>query len=135
MQQANAVYVVKDWDRKPWRSQSAANASGAKLFRLEVQSVYEGDIQGEGTIQYLITQNADGSGNYMALEKIRGSVGGRSGSFVLQRTGTFAHGKLQETVAVAAGSGTDALSGLSGHATLEFAGHQERYPIQLAYEV
>jgi hypothetical protein len=96
--------------------------------------LYNGDIEGEATIQYLVSQNGDGKGNFVALEKVTGSVGSRSGSFVFQRIGTFDNGKIKETLTVMPGSGTDELNGLSGQATFEGDQHQERYPITFDYE-
>jgi hypothetical protein len=96
---------------------------------------YEGDIEGEGVIQYLVTQNEDGKGNFVALEKVTGSVGGRAGSFVFQRVGTFDNGRTRQTLAVMPGSGTGDLSGLSGQVTIEHDQGQERYPITFDYEV
>jgi YHS domain-containing protein len=130
MTQANAAYSVKDWDMKPWDGKSAAEVTGAKLFRVEMSHIYEGDIEGEGIVQYLATQNG-----FVALEKVIGSVGGRSGSFVFQRTGTFDNGRIKQTLTVIPGSGTGDLRGLSGQVTIEHDQHQESYPITFDYEV
>jgi hypothetical protein len=89
MTQAKAAYSVKSWARNAWDG-VPAEVTGAQLFRIEMIHIYKGDIEGEGTIQYLLTQNnEDGQGNFIALEKVTGSVGGRSGSYVFQRIGAF----------------------------------------------
>ena len=135
MTQVNAVYSVKSWDRKPWDSKPAAEVTGAHLARVEMIHTYEGDIEGEAIIQYLFADNGDGKGGFVALEKVTGSVGGRSGSFVFQRTGTFDNGTIKEILVVVPGSGTGDLSGLSGQGTFEGDQHRENYPITFDYEL
>jgi hypothetical protein len=132
MPQANATYSVKSWDRRAWHS---GLAEGTKLYRLEVTHIYTGDIEGEATLQYLISQRGRREVNFVALERVDGSVCGQSGSFVLQRIGTFDNGRVVETVVVVRGSGTGELSSLSGQATIEHTQHQESYPIALDYEL
>jgi hypothetical protein len=132
MPQANATYSVKSWDRRPWHS---ALAEDTKLYRLEILHTYTGDIEGEGTLQYLLSQRGRREVNFVALEWVDGSVCGRSGSFVLQRIGTFDNGRIVETVIVVRGSGTGDLSSLSGQATIEHTQHLESYPITLDYEL
>lgn len=135
MTQANAAYSVKNWARKTWHDQPAVEAAGARLFRTEMSYTYKGDIEGESTIQYLIAENGDRKGSFVALEKVTGSVSGMSGSFVFQHTGTFDNGMVKDTLAVVAGSGTGELSGLRGQATVGFDQHQESYPITLEYKL
>jgi len=132
MAQANATYAVKSWNRRRWEG-DLTEVGGAHLFRLQMHNIYQGDIEGEGSVQYLITQNADGTGSFVALEKVIGSVGGRSGSFVFRHVGTFDNGQITETLTVTPGSGTGDLSGLSGQAVFEGDQHQERYPIMFDY--
>ena len=131
MTQANTTRSVKDWHRKTWHDKT--EVPGTNLFRVEILHRYEGIIEGEGSIQYLIAENKNLTGSTIALEKVTGSIDGRSGSFVLQQIGTFDHGKLKMTLTVVPGSGTDQLSGLSGQATLESDLHQEIYTIPFDY--
>ncbi len=133
MPQTNAMYSVKSWDRKPWDSKPTGEVTDAKLARVEMIHVYKGGIEGEGTIQYLLADHADGKGGFVALEKVTGRVGGRSGSFVFQLTGTFDNGTIKEILVVVPGSGTDDLRDLSGQATFAGDQHQESYPIILDY--
>lgn len=131
MAQATTTRSVKDWQRKTWHSKS--EVPGTLLFRTEMVHSYEGAIEGEGSIQYLIGENKNLTGCIVALEKVIGSVEGRKGSFVFQQIGTFDHGKLTMTLTVIPGSGTDQLSGLSGQATFESDLHQEIYSMPFEY--
>lgn len=68
----------------------------------------------------------------MGLEHVVGRIGGRSGSFVLQHSGTFQAGTAKATWSVVAGSGTGELHSLRGEGGFA-SGHQERYPMTLDY--
>jgi hypothetical protein len=72
---------------------------------------------------------SDESGSFVGLERIIGRVAGRSGSFVLQHTGTFNKTDVDSTFFVVPRSGTGELAGLSGEGKIELSGHAERYPM------
>lgn len=131
MASLNTTRSVKDWHRKTWHDKT--EVPGTTLFRVEMLHHYEGIIEAEGSIQYLIAENKDLTGSIVALEKVTGSIDGRSGSFVLHQVGTFDHGKLNMTLTVLPGSGTDDLRGLSGQAQLVSELHQEVYDFQFDY--
>lgn len=130
MTRADSTRSVKDWQRKTWHDKTEI---GTNLFRVEIRHHYEGIIEGEGSIQYIIAENKNLTGSIVALEKVIGSVDGRKGSFVLQQIGTFDHGKLNMALTVVPGSGTDELKGLRGQATLDNDLHQEIYTIAFDY--
>jgi hypothetical protein len=134
MRQANLVLSVKNSKRKAWDNERT-DVTGTHLFRIEMLHLYTGDIEGEGSVQYLIADNGNGKGSFVALEKVTGSIGGRSGSFVFQHTGTFDNGRVREALIVLAGSGTGSLIDLSGEANIEGDVHQESYPILFSYEI
>ncbi len=54
------------------------------------------------------------SANYVGMQVVTGTVGGRSGSFVLQTSGTFANGVVSGTWFVVPDSGTGELHNLRG---------------------
>lgn len=126
--QATATFTIGKWDERPYFE----GDDGAKMTRAEVSYVYTGDIEGEGAMQYLMTYGPDGTGEYVGLECIIGTIGGRAGSFVLRHTGTFAQEGVSGAFHVVIGSGTGALSGLQGSGELAVAG-KGPYPFALAY--
>ena len=75
----------------------------------------------------------DGSASFVGLERIRGQLGGRSGSFVLQHIGTFEDGIVRVALTVVPGSGTGKLAGLIGEGSFE-AGHAESFPMTFNYD-
>jgi hypothetical protein len=63
-----------------------------------------------------------------------GRIAGKSGSFVLQRTGIFEGGVANESYFVIPGSATGALHGLLGDGT-SAVGHGMEHPFALNYEL
>ena len=71
---------------------------------------------------------------FVGLERVVGQVGGKAGSFVLQRTGVFENGVATESYAVIPGSGTGELQSLRGVGT-SAVGHGSEHPVTLSFEL
>jgi hypothetical protein len=126
---AKATFALNAWDEKPYNEMNSV----PKLTRASVTKSYQGDITGEGKLEYLMMYRDDGSASLIGLERLVGSVGGRSGSFVLQHSGTFKEGVATVTLVVVPDSGTGDLRGLRGNG--KFAvGHQQPYSMTLDYD-
>ena len=123
-----ATFKVETWEEKPYLELEG----GGKLTRASVTKSFDGDIEGKGTVEYLMVYCADGSASFVGLERVVGRVGGRSGSFVLQHIGTAQAGAVKATWFVVPGSGTAELHGLRGEGGFA-SGHQERYHMTLDY--
>jgi hypothetical protein len=77
---------------------------------------------------------SDGTATFVGLERVVGKIGGKSGSFVLQRTGVFEDGQAKESYSVVPGSATGELQGLRGDGTSS-VGHGMEHPFTLSYEL
>ena len=77
----------------------------------------------------MLTAGTDvkGSAGYVALERVTGTLQGRSGSFVLQHSGTMAHGELQLSITVVPDSGTGQLTGIAGKMNIIIAAGKHSY--------
>jgi hypothetical protein len=127
---ANAMFAIKEWDEKPYNE-----APGMpKLTRASVTKTFRGDIEGESQVEYLMIYGADGSATFVGLERVVGRLDGKSGSFVLTRTGTFTGGVAKEAYAVVPGSGTGELAGLRGSGS-SAAEHAKENTMTLEYEL
>ena len=106
---ATGTFTIKSWDEQPY-----AEVEGApKLTQARVTTTYTGDLDGEGTSTLVMAYDgADAS--YAGYERVVGSLGGRSGSFVLRLAGGFEQGAARTTWTVVEGSGTGDLAGLRG---------------------
>lgn len=76
----------------------------------------------------------DRSASLVGLERVVGRIGDRTGTFVLQRTGTFEDGTARESYSVIPGSATGELVGLQGEGTTA-VGHGMEHPFELSYEI
>jgi Protein of unknown function (DUF3224) len=126
---AIATFEMKSWDEKPYNETEGL----PKLTRASVAKSFKGDIEGEGTLEYLMMYRTDGSASFIGLERLVGRLGGRAGSFVLQHSGTFEGGVAKATYFVVPGSGTGELHGLRGEGSFA-SGHAQQYPITLDYD-
>ena len=126
--QASATFTLKSWDEKAYDEMEGA----PKLTRVSATKSYHGDIEGEGKLEYLMMYRTAGSASFIGLERVTGSVSGRSGSFVLQHRGAFEGGIAKVTLSVVPGSGTGDLHSMSGEGGFD-AGHQPPYAMTLDY--
>jgi hypothetical protein len=125
----NVSLSLKSWDEKPYNEMPGE----LKMTRSSVAYTYQGDIAGESTLDYLMVYRPDESGSFVGLERVIGRVGGRSGSFVLQHTGTFNKSDVSATFTVVPRSGTGELTNLCGEGTISLTGHAEHYPMIFEY--
>ena len=128
--QPNVTFSLKTWDEKPYNEISGE----LKMTRSSVAYTYQGDIEGESTLDYLMIYRPDESGSFVGLERIIGRVGGRSGSFVLQHMGTFTKNGVVGTCFVVPHSGTGELVQLRGEGHINLSGHAERYSMIFDYD-
>ncbi|HEX6048537.1 MAG TPA: DUF3224 domain-containing protein [Gemmatimonadaceae bacterium] len=129
-QTATARFAIKNWDEKPY----SEGENLPKLTRASVTKTYTGDIVGEGHVEYLMMYRSDGSATFVGLERVVGSIAGKRGSFILQRTGVFEGGLAKESYSIVAGSASGELHGLSGDGT-SAVGHGMEHPFTLNYEL
>lgn len=104
------------------------------LGRLSLDKVFSGDLQASSHGEMLsFRSSTPGSAGYVAMERVQGSLHGRSGSFVLQHSASMAQGQSTQSITVVPDSATDALQGLSGtmQITIDNGQHSYRFEYQL----
>jgi hypothetical protein len=107
-------------------------AGEPSLGRLAIDKVFTGDLIGRSQGQMLAAGTAvEGSAGYLALERVTGTLHGRSGSFVLQHSGLMNRGAPQLTISVVPDSGTGELEGLAGEMKIDVA--EGRHAYELAF--
>lgn len=115
--------------------QPLANAEAGPLMgRLSINKTFSGDLQATSIGEMLSAQTeVKGSAGYVAMERVTGTLQGRSGSFVLQHSGTMNRGVPQLTVSVVPDSGTGELAGISGTLSIQIADGKHFYSMD--YEI
>lgn len=100
----------------------------ATLGRLSIDKQFRGDLTGTGKGEMLSAGTSrKGSAAYVAIERVSGILHGRTGTFVLQHTGTMTRGEPQLSVTVVPDSGTAQLTGLTGRMAISIDGGKHSY--------
>jgi hypothetical protein len=88
---------------------------GSSLARLTIDKRFEGDLEATSKGEMLSAGSpVTGSAGYVAIERVTGTLHGRSGTFVLQHNATMTRGTPQLNIIVVPDSGTGELVGLTG---------------------
>jgi Protein of unknown function (DUF3224) len=83
--------------------------------RMSIDKVFHGDLEATSKGQMLSTvTEVKGSAGYVAIERVTGTLQGRTGSFSLQHNATMNRGVPELNVIVIPDSGTGQLVGLTG---------------------
>ena len=103
------------------------------LGRMSIDKQFLGDLEGTSKGQMLTAgTSVQGSGLYVAIEKVSGTLHGRRGSFILHHAGIMTRGAPQLTITVAPDSGTDELAGLSGQFKIKIEDGKHSYDFEYA---
>jgi Protein of unknown function (DUF3224) len=86
------------------------------LGRMSLAKQFHGELEATslGEMLTAMSTSVQGSGAYVAVERVTGTLGGRSGSFALHHTGVMNRGVPQLTITVVPDSGTGELTGITG---------------------
>ena len=84
------------------------------LMEVRLMETFTGDINGDSPVRALEVRRDDRSASLVSMQRVRGTLGGRAGTFVLQGQETVENGKISATWFVVPGSGTGELIGLRG---------------------
>jgi len=106
-------------------------AEGAAIGRLSIDKQSHGDLEARSKGQMLAAGTAiEGSAGYVAIEQASGTLHGRSGSFVLQHSGTMARGAGRLVITVVPDSGAGELVGLVGEMTINIVDGKHFYDFE-----
>ena len=111
------------------------NTDGAPLGRMSIEKQFQGDLEATSKGEMLSAGTAaKGSAGYVAIERINGKLHGRSGTFILQHSGTMTRGDGQLTVTVVPDSGTGELIGLTGKMAINIIDKKHLYDFEYTLE-
>jgi hypothetical protein len=107
---AEGTFALTSWDEGTY----AELDTGGKMTRATITQDFIGDLEGACSWESLMCYRADGTADYIGLARMTGRLGQRSGSFVLQTSGTFDGNEAKTDWEVVPGSGSGELTGLRG---------------------
>jgi hypothetical protein len=111
MQNGNS-FTNTNWSERFYTEQNAL----PRLSTVEATNTFSGVISGEGVLRYVMIYTSEEAGVFTGLQTITGAVDGQRGSFTLREEGSWQGMSISSTMKVVEGSGTGALSGISGTA-------------------
>ncbi|HZV37753.1 MAG TPA: DUF3224 domain-containing protein [Pseudoxanthomonas sp.] len=110
---ARANVRVRDSEVVPFDDEDPA------LVEIHLREIFEGDIEARSDVRALQVRHEDGSARMVSLQRVRGTLHGRAGTFVLQGAEIVSDGKISATWFVIPGSGTGDLARLRGEGGFE----------------
>ena len=111
---AVAQVTVQSSEAKPYDQTASPD-----LMEMRLSEKFTGDLNGESPVRALQVKRDNQSASLVSLQRFRGKLGGRQGTFVLQGQEIVENGKIKATWFVVPGSGTGDLSGLRGEGGFE----------------
>ena len=100
----------------------------ASAGRMSLDKQFHGDLSATSKGEMLTAGTATkGSAGYVAIERVSGTLHGRTGGFSLQHSGTMTRGVPQLTISVVPDSGTGQLSGIAGQMNIIIAAGKHTY--------
>jgi Protein of unknown function (DUF3224) len=110
MNKAAGTFDVKINPLAPYNT-----SADAKLARMSIDKQFHGDLEATSQGEMLSAgTDIKGSAGYVAIERVSGTLDGRTGGFVLQHNATMTRGTPYLNIVVVPDSGTGELLGLSG---------------------
>jgi len=110
---ATTNITVQKSEAEPYETESP------KLLEIHITERFSGDIDGESTVRALQVQYDGKSARMVSMQRFRGKLCGREGTFVLQGEETVENGKIKAGWSVVPGSATGDLAGLRGEGGFE----------------
>jgi hypothetical protein len=115
MSDKHRVHAVGQTTVRTYEPSPFDEAPGAPtLSDIRLTETFSGDVEGEGVAHVVQTARQGGEATFTGIERVRGSIGGKKGSFVLQVHGTVVGKDMKADWFVVSGSGTGELRGLRG---------------------
>jgi hypothetical protein len=123
---ASGTFEVKMTPQAP-----EANVGDPTVGRMALDKQFHGDLEGTSKGQMLaVRSDVDGSAGYVAIERVTGTLKGRTGTFALQHSGIMNRGAPSLSITVIPDSGTGQLAGLAGTMTINIADGKHSYAFE-----
>ena len=124
------TFKYTSWDENAYEELS----NGRRLTRASVAQDLSGDIQGEGSAEWLMCYRPDKTATFVGLQRLTGRVGDREGSFVVESLGTYDGELARGRWTIVPGSGTDELRDIQGEGSWQ-APHGPEATFELDYDL
>ncbi|HJR72373.1 MAG TPA: DUF3224 domain-containing protein [Luteimonas sp.] len=101
---------------------------GAQVGHMRFDKRFHGDLNATSVVHMLaVMTETEGSGAYVAIERIAGTLDGRSGAFLTQHSGVMDRGAPSLSLTVVPDSGSGELAGLRGSMKIDIVDGKHYY--------
>ncbi len=108
-----------------------AGVGDPTVGRMALDKTFSGDLEATSKGQMLaVRTEIPASAGYVALERVTGTLDGKTGTFALQHSGTMNRGKAGLVISVVPDSGTSELAGLAGTMSILIADGKHSYDFE-----
>jgi hypothetical protein len=131
MTKARGEFTVEAGDEDPYEALDA----GVRLTHAYGTQSFSGDIEADGAVHWLMLYRPDKTAQFVGMQRISGSIGGRRGTVVLAAEGVHDGTGSTITMKVVPGSGSGGLQGIAGKGALENPGGRTgTYELDYSFE-
>jgi hypothetical protein len=123
-------FKYTSWDENAYEELE----NGRRLTRASVVQDLSGDIEGEGSAEWLMCYRPDKTAMFVGLQRLTGRLGDRAGSFVVESHGSYDGELARGRWTIVPGSGTDELRDIQGEGSWE-APHGPEATFELDYDL
>lgn len=97
-----------------FEAQPYDHAGAFSISEVNVTEEFAGGLVGVGSVRLIMVNEPDGAAHFTGMERFLGKAGERTGSFILQNSGTLKDGVLHSEWRIIPGSGAEGLEGIRG---------------------
>lgn len=110
--------------------QSTDEGAGSTLGRFTNDKVFRGELEATSKGEMLTAgTEVKGSAGYVLIERVTGTLHGRTGAFVLQHDATLDRGAPQQRIIIVPDSASGQLLGLKGSMTIQIESGRHFYTL------
>jgi hypothetical protein len=114
---------------KPETLSEVAGSTG--ISRMSLEKVFSGQLEGTSQGEFLSVMDfAKGSGAYVAVERVSGTLDAKAGTFALYHCGVMKNGAPGLEIEVVPGSGTGELADISGSMRIDIVEKKHNYEFE-----
>ena len=125
-----------EFDVKRTPQDSLDMGDGVEIGHMRFDKQFHGPLEATGVVHMLAAMSpVEGSGAYVAIERIVGSLDGHSGSFLAQHNGILDRGTPSLDLTVVPDTGTDALTGLRGRIAIDIVDGKHVYTFDYSLDM
>ncbi|HSL32470.1 MAG TPA: DUF3224 domain-containing protein [Candidatus Limnocylindrales bacterium] len=126
------TFEVLSGDDEPWQG---GGDGEPRLTRVTGKQRFGGDIEGDGSVAWLMCYLPAGGARFVGLQRIEGRFHDRRGGLVLESVGDHDGRASKGEWRVVQGAGTGDLQGVAGHGRFDAPGGRTvEYELELVFE-